>query len=98
MGRLKPAWNDFVSSWGPLGSVLRASWTVFGALWRRLGGVLGRVGAFLGASWGVLERLGGLLGRLWADFIRMEHFFGPCHLGSHFQLGCSWILLPKIKA
>ena len=76
LGRLRASWDDFVSSWEPLGGALRASWAVFGAPWGRLGGVLGRLGALLGASWGVLERLGGLLGRLWADFIRMEQFFG----------------------
>ena len=67
-------------SWGPLGSLLRASSplrALFGAsvgLLRRLlgpslgplGALLGRLGAFLGANWAVLGRSLGPLGPSWA--------------------------------
>ena len=67
-------------SWGPLGSLLRASSplrALFGASvgllrrllgpsWGPLGDLLGRLGAFLGANWAVLGRSLGPLGPSWA--------------------------------
>ena len=51
------------ASWGPLGSLLAASW----ASWERLGSVLGASWGRLGASWAILGHLGAswsVLGRL----------------------------------
>ena len=48
--------KDFLSNWGSLGSLLRASWEPLGSSWGSLGSLLGALGGLLG-------RLGSLVGR-----------------------------------
>ena len=95
MGRLRPPWEDFVSSWKALGGVLRESWADLGTLLERLGGVLGALGSVLGRLLGHHGASRGPLGPSVAEFTRIKHFFSGMSSWKPFSI---WILLSKIKA
>ena len=80
------------ASWGPLGSILGASWSILGPLgpiWGASWGLLGHLGASWGHFGSILRPLGSILGSSWRILGPSWSILGP--LGP--ILGASWGIL-----